>query len=93
MCEVTISQCLQQRTLTRPRKHGSSLIVATLLFLLSSFYFFLLVSVQEGEEKSIFEGKRELEGGARDPILANARETLCISPAHIDTLIPRETEV
>lgn len=30
---------------------------------------------------------------ARDPILANARETLCISPAHIDTLIPRETEV
>lgn len=49
--------------------------------------------MQEGEEKSIFEGKRELEGGAGDPILANARETLCISPAHIDTLIPRETEV
>ena len=40
-----------------------------------------------------FGGETRVPGWACDPILANARETLCISPAHIDTLIPRETEV
>lgn len=78
--------------LTRPRKHRSSLMVVT-----HPPYSLVLVHLsveeEEEEEKSILEGKRESEGGARDPILANARETLCISPAHIDTLIPRETEV
>lgn len=70
--------------LTRPRKHRSS-----------PRYSLVSVEGRGGGRKVNLWGQTRVGGWleARDPILANARETLCISPAHIDTLIPRETEV
>lgn len=54
MCEVTISQCLQQRILRV--LENIDLLLVTLSYPWKDV---------EEEEKSIFEGKRELEGGWR----------------------------
>ena len=84
MCEVTISQCLQQRTLRV--LENIDLLLVTLSRIRGRTW-------RRKKSQSL---RANASGGwleARDPILANARETLCISPAHIDTLIPRETEV